>query len=121
MKTNRPVSVSIIVILSFIGILVTPLFFALNFFYDVFSFNFSNQELIVSVISLIIYSYLLIQIWKMKKIGLELYTLVFFINIAIIYLLNSTIAVNFLNVLLLVVLWFSYKKMTRPSLFDRRT
>jgi len=121
---KRPLPISIICILGFIGTIFTPVGLFLSSFSPVSlavpAVTFPTWYIVLSLLFAVIYFFGLIKIWQMKKIGIEIYTFTAIIE----YIVGF--ATGFASVLALVIstiaigiIWIYYKRMTPPSLFSK--
>lgn len=120
---KRPVVISIICVLGFIGVILTPV--ALWLSLSVTSTTGQATELpkwytAQSLVFALIYLYALIQIWRMKRIGIEIYTMAAIIEYAIGFMYGLvSVGGIIVSVVALGIIWVHYKKMTLPTLFRR--
>jgi len=117
METKRPLLVTIICILGFIGIPLKLLISLFNIIPGVADIVGQYLPLWYSMLSIIfsfVYLAGLIYIWKMKKIGVIIYTGLAVVEYGILFILTgiATLMMAVISGSIIAFLWTQYKKMS---------
>jgi hypothetical protein len=122
---KRPIIISIFCIIGFIGTIATP--FALLSSTPISPVSGLPQSaplpiwyIVVSFIFALGYLFALIEMWKMKKRGVEFYTILILLEYIIGFASGfATISGLVISVIGIGLVWIYYRKMTKPSLFSK--
>ena len=72
--------------------------------------------IVISLVFLVPYLFALIEIWKMRKRGIELYTIIAIADYLVGFVAGfASTALLICSVVLIGLIWLYYKKMTAPS------
>jgi len=117
---KRPILISIICVIGFIGSILTPFGLLTSSLSPVStvtpSVPFPTWYIVVSLLLALVYLYGLIEIWKMKKRGIELYTMTAIIEYIIGFTFGfASVIALVISVIAIGLIWIYYKRMTQPS------
>ncbi len=125
MKTKRPILISILCALSLVGVIMIPFMLISGTPISPVSGlrqanSFPVWYICFGLLINVGYFFATIETWRMKKVGVELYALLAIIE----YIISFSFGFNSICDIIFVIisiglLLIYYKKMTRPSLFDK--
>ena len=121
----RPKFITVICWLGFIGVILTPILLLNSSLSPVggsapTGLGFPAWYVILSLFFLIPYLFALVDIWKMRKRGIELYTATAIAEHTVGFVAGFASIVGLLiSIILIGLIWVYYKKMTEPSFLGR--
>jgi hypothetical protein len=117
---KRPLLISIICVIGFIGAILTPIGLFTSSVSPVGvvapSIQFPTWYIIFSLVLALVYLFGLIEIWKMRKRGIELYTITAIVEYIIGFTFSfASFAGLIISIIAIGLIWMYYKRMTSPS------
>lgn len=104
LKRKRPLVVTLLCILGFIEAPVQ--------IFAAFIATLPAWYAVMSIMFALLYVIGLVFVWKMKKWGLIVYTVVKVINVLLFFSIDKTIDIPLLSIAIVVVLWTQFRKMS---------
>jgi len=122
---KRPTLITIICILGFIGAVLTPIGLFVNSFSPTGvvepPVQFPIWYIIFSLVLLLAYLFGLVEIWKMRRRGIEIYTITAIVEYVIGFIFGfASILGLVVSIIAIGLIWMYYKKMHLPSFFNKK-